>query len=380
MNSKKTLQLIPILLAFFAMGFVDVVGIAANYVKADFKLSDSIANLLPSMVFLWFLVLSIPTGMLMNRIGRRMTVLLSLAITVIALLVPFAGYTFGIMLVSFALLGIGNALMQVSLNPLISNIVSGDKLASTLTLGQFVKAIASFLGPILAGWALVRFGDWKMLFPIFACIAGIAFIYLIMTPIKEQSLEGKASTFAECFALLKDKLILLLFFAILVHVGIDVGINLTAPKLLIERVGQDLSQARYATSFYFMFRLSGCLLGTFLLARFSARKFFMVSVAMLAAASIGLFFSHSLVSIYVCIALIGLGNSNLFSIIFSRALLHKPENGNEISGLMITGVAGGAIFPLLMGVASDVLSSQTGAVIVLALCTAYLVLLIPKIR
>lgn len=142
--SEKTssLRLIPVMLAFFAMGFVDLVGIASNYLKADLGLSDSEANIFPSLVFFWFLIFSVPTGMLMNRIGRKKTVLLSLIVTFLSLMIPIFDDTYRVMLISFSLLGIGNALMQTSLNPLLSNIVSGDKLASSLTFGQFVKAIA----------------------------------------------------------------------------------------------------------------------------------------------------------------------------------------------------------------------------------------------
>lgn len=174
-------QLIPVMLCFFVMGFVDLVGIASNYVKADLSLSDSEANIFPSLVFFWFLIFSVPTGILMNRIGRRKTVLLSLFITFISLLLPIFNDSYGLMLCAFSLLGIGNALMQTSLNPLLSNIISGNKLASSLTFGQFIKAIASFLAPYLAMWgatqAIPSFGlDWRVLFPIYMVIAIIATI------------------------------------------------------------------------------------------------------------------------------------------------------------------------------------------------------------
>ena len=151
-NKMKYAKLVPVMLCFFAMGFVDLVGIASNYVKADLGLSDSQANIFPSLVFFWFLIFSVPTGILMNRIGRKKTVLLSLVVTFASLLIPMFGDSYGVMLCSFSLLGIGNALMQTSLNPLLSNIIPGDRLASTLTFGQFVKAIASFLAPYIAMW------------------------------------------------------------------------------------------------------------------------------------------------------------------------------------------------------------------------------------
>lgn len=374
------LALIPIMLSFFAMGFVDLVGIATNYVKADFKLSDTMANLFPSMVFFWFLVLSVPTGMLMNRIGRRKTVVISLAVTSLALLLPFVNYSFTSMLISFSLLGIGNTLMQVSLNPLLSNIVSGDKLASSLTFGQFVKAIASFSAPIIAAWAASSQGDWKLLFPIFMVISILATVFLGMTSIEEKDEKGKGSTFAQCLALLGNKVILLSFIGIICHVGIDVGTNVTAPKILMERLGMTLEDAGYATSVYFLFRTIGCFSGAFILARFSAKKFFMISVSLMVLAVIGLFMFNTLTAIYVCIALIGLGNSNIFPIILSQALLYMPDKKNEVSGLMIMGLFGGTIFPLLMGLLSDAMSTQTGALFILGIGVVYLVFLSFKLK
>lgn len=374
-------MLIPVMFSFFTMGFVDLVGIATNYVKADFQLSDTLANLLPSMVFFWFLIFSVPTGMLMNKIGQRKTVLLSIVVTAAALLLPMLNYSFASMLISFSLLGIGNTLMQVSLNPLLSNIVSGNRLASTLTLGQFVKAIASFLAPIIAGWAAVSWGNWKLLFLIFLVIAVIACVLLGMTHIDESSsAETKSSTFGECFALLADKVVLISFLGIICHVGIDVGLNLTAPKLLMERLDMTLAGAGLATSVYFLFRTIGCFSGAFLLAYFPMKKVFIVSVLMMVAAMIGLFTMQSLAAHYVCIALVGLGNSNIFSMLFTRALLHLPNRKNEVSGLMIMGLFGGTIFPLFMGIVSDWMQSQVGAVAVMSIGVLYLLSIIPAIR
>ena len=374
-------MLIPVMFSFFTMGFVDLVGIATNYVKADFQLSDTLANLLPSMVFFWFLIFSVPIGMLMNKIGQRKTVILSIVVTVAALLLPLLNYSFASMLISFSLLGIGNTLMQVSLNPLLSNIVSGNRLASTLTLGQFVKAIASFLAPIIAGWAAVSWGNWKLLFLIFLVIAVIACVLLGMTHIDESSsVETKSSTFGECFALLADKVVLISFLGIICHVGIDVGLNLTAPKLLMERLDMTLTGAGLATSVYFLFRTIGCFSGAFLLAYFPMKKVFTVSVLMMVAAMIGLFTMQSLAAHYVCIALVGLGNSNIFSMLFTRALLHLPNRKNEVSGLMIMGLFGGTIFPLFMGIVSDWMQSQIGAVAVMSIGVLYLLSIIPAIR
>lgn len=383
MGRTSYLRLIPVMFCFFAMGFVDLVGIASNYVKADLGLSDSSANIFPSLVFFWFLIFSVPTGILMNRIGRKKTVLLSLIVTFVSLVIPIFGSGYLEMLISFSLLGIGNALMQTSLNPLLSNIIVGDKLASTLTFGQFIKAIASFLAPYLAMWGamgiLPDFGlGWRLLFPVYMVIAVVAILLLGMTPIEEEKAD-RASGFRDCFSLLGKPFILLSFIGIMCHVGIDVGTNTTAPKILMERLELSLSDAGFATSLYFIFRTMGCLLGAIILRRASARNFFALSVILMLIAMVGLFLFHSKTIIYICIALIGFGNSNIFSIVFAQALSALPDKKNEVSGLMIMGLFGGTVFPLAMGLASDALG-QNGAIAVMALGVIYLLTYTFKIK
>ena len=382
-NQLKYAKLFPVMLCFFAMGFVDLVGIASNYVKADLNLSDSQANIFPSLVFFWFLIFSVPTGILMNRIGRKKTVLLSLIVTFVSLLLPIFGDSYGLMLCSFSLLGIGNALMQTSLNPLLSNIISGDKLASSLTFGQFVKAIASFLAPYIAMWGatctIPQFGlGWRVLFPIYMIIAILAILWLSATPIEEEK-PDKASGFVDCLKLLGNPFIILCFLGIMCHVGIDVGTNTTAPKILMERLGMTLDEASFATSLYFIFRTIGCFSGAIILQKVSSRLFFIISVICMLVAMVLLFVSDAQYVIYTAIALIGFGNSNVFSIVFSQALLSLPEKKNEISGLMIMGLFGGTVFPLLMGFASDAMG-QDGAVGVMTVGVVYLLFYTLKIK
>lgn len=383
MNKNIKLAIIPVMLSFFAMGFVDMVGIASNYVKEDLCLTDSVANIFPSLVFFWFLIFSIPTGMLMNKIGRKKTVLLSLIVTAVSLLLPIFGENFALMLISFSLLGIGNALMQTSLNPLVSQVIVGDNLASTLAFGQFVKAIASFMAPYIAMWGALStipsFGlGWRILFPIYMTIGIMATLLLAGTPItEEQSTASQTKQIpmrrqlTDCFKLLGKPIVLLSFLGIMCHVGIDVGTNTTAPKILIERLGMTLNEAAFATSLYFIFRTIGCLTGSFFLRIMSSKNFFIISVIMMALAMAGLFFGSSKAILYAAIALVGYGNSNIFTIIFSQALLSVPEKKNEVSGLMIMGLFGGTIFPLLMGFASDAVG-QIGAVAVMTIGVVYL--------
>lgn len=374
------------MLCFFAMGFVDLVGIASNYVKEDLDLTDAKANIFPSLVFFWFLIFSVPTGMLMNKIGRKKTVLLSLLVTFVSLLIPGFGNSFVVMLISFSLLGIGNALMQTSLNPLLSNIITGEKqLTSSLTFGQFIKAIASFMAPYIASWgamqAIPEFGlGWRVLFPVYMVIAVIAILWLSATPIEEEETGSRASGFVECLSLLGKPMILLLFLGIICHVGIDVGTNTTAPKILMERLGMPLNTASFATSLYFIFRTAGCLLGSFVLRSVSGKTFFGVSITLMLIGMTGLLMFDTQPLLYASIALIGLGNSNPFPIIFAQALNYLPQKKNEVSGLMIMGLFGGTIFPLLMGVASDAFHSQQGAIAVLMVGVIYLLYLFTRLK
>ena len=379
-NQNKSFFLIPVMLCFFCMGFVDLVGTASNYVKEEQGLSDTVANVLPSLVFFWFLIFSVPTSVLMNKIGKKNTVLLSMVVTALSLLLPMFGNSFPLMLVAFSLLGIGNTLMQTSLNPLMALVSGGKNLASQLTFGQFVKAIASFMAPLIAGWGykslIPTFGlDWRVLFAIYFVVSVLATLLLWFTPIAEEKsteqLPAVGTQFANCFRLLGVPVVLLSFLGIMCHVGIDVGTNTTAPKLLIERTGMTLDEAGFATSLYFIFRTLGCLTGSYFLRVLKTRTFFIISVVMMAASMALMCVGDTKTLLYIGIALVGYGNSNVFSMCFAQALTAMPDKQNEVSGLMIMGLFGGTIFPLLMGFASDAMG-QIGAVLVMAVGVIYL--------
>jgi fucose permease len=384
MAKTNKVAILSIMLCFFCMGFVDLVGIASNYVKADLHLSDTEANVFPSLVFFWFLIFSVPTSMLMNKIGRKKTVVLSLIVTVLSLFIPLFGNTYGIMLMSFSLLGIGNALMQTSLNPLVQTVLGDGNLSSSLTFGQFVKAIASFMAPFLAMWGaqavIPSMGlDWRVLFAIYFVVGIFSTLLLLITPIHEKKIEGKPSSFIDCIKLLGTPIVLLSFLGIMCHVGIDVGTNTTAPKILMENVGMTLHEAAFATSIYFIFRTIGCLTGSFFLRVLKDRTFFTISVALMVLSMFGLYFGESKAVLYTAIALVGYGNSNIFSICFAKALTSMPEKQNEVSGLMIMGLFGGTIFPFAMGLASDAMG-QDGAVAVMAVGVIYLITYIKQLK
>lgn len=366
---------------FFIMGFVDIVGVATSYVKADFAgMDDKVAGLISLSCFLWFLILSIPTGMLMNRIGRKKTVIVSFAVTALAMLIPVVAYNFTAVLIAFAMLGIGNTMLQVALNPLVSNVVAPEKLTGTMTLGQFIKAISSFLGPILAAMFAGGAFGWKAIFPVYAAVTLLATVWLAMSPIKEQLIEKSEITFSRTFSLLKDKYIVLFFIGILVLVGVDVGMGVTFPKLLQERCGLPLEKAGMGNSVYFLARTVGAFLGGIVLMKYSAGKFFAASSTLALVSLAGLIFSNNLTMILVFVALFGLGYANLFSIIFSISMQKQPEKTNEVSALLIVGVCGGAIIPPALGVITDSFGTQGAALVTLAVVWVYMIVLIPFLK
>ena len=364
-NHIKLSHLLPVLFGFFIMGFADIVSLSTSYVKADFALNDKLANLLPLMVFLWFAVFSLPTGILMGRIGRRKTVLLSALVTTIAMIIPLVEYSFPFVLLAFALLGIGNTILQVSLNPLVTNVVPGNRITSMLTFGQFIKAISSFLGPVIIGLAAGTFGNWKLIFPVYAGATMLSFIWLLSVHINEQK-EEQGKSWKTIFALLKNKTILVFFTIIVLVVGFEICLMTATPKYLLERCNMPLEKGGLGCSLYFAARTVGTFIGSILLVRVSSRKFLLTTVLAAIAAFIFLMLTGYAWAIMTGVAIVGLMCANVFAIAFSGALQIDKSKTNEISALMIMGIAGGALLPPIMGVVSDASNQLTSLFIPLA--------------
>lgn len=372
-NTKTSfMKLFPVLFGFYIMGFCDVVGIATNYVQKDFSLSDTVAGFLPTMVFFWFLLLSVPAAVIMNKLGRKKTVLLSMVITIPGMLIPSFIYTPTSCMIAFALLGIGNTILQVSLNPLLSNVVSGEALTSSLTSGQVIKAVSSFCGPFIAAFAMSSLGKWQYIFPIFAAITLLSILWLACTPIQENEKPVRPSV-SRTFVLLKDTDILLLFLGIVFVVGIDVGMNTVTPKLMMERCNHTVQDASLGSGVYFAFRTLGGFIGTMLLVHMSEKRYFRIHILIALTAVLVLFFAAGEYFILAIVGMVGYGCSSIFAIVYSMTIKAHSNKVNEISGLMISGVFGGALIPPLMGMTTDAIGSGTGSLLVITIGILYLV-------
>lgn len=375
-KQNSILVALPVLFGFFVMGFCDIVGISSDYVQRTFNWSPMMTGFVPSMVFIWFLFLGIPIGNQMNKWGRKNTVLMSMLITVIGMIIPLLVYNSTTCIVAYALLGIGNAILQVSLNPLLSNVITNKSLlASSLTAGQVIKAISSLIGPEIVLLAIVHFGDdkWYYCFPILGAITLLSAIWLMITPIEREKTiaQSEKLLMRDTFVLLKDRTVFLLFLGIFFIVGVDVATNFISSKLMAIRFGWTTEQVKFAPQVYFLSRTIGALLGTFLLARIAEIKYFRINIVACIVSLLVLIVVENDIVNLICIGAVGFFASSVFSIIYSMAFQARPEKANQISGLMITAVAGGGVVTPVIGFAIGSVGIIGGIVVTLA-CVLYL--------
>lgn len=378
-GGNTMLKVLPVLFGFFVMGFCDIVGISSSYAQNAFGWSNTVTGLVPSIVFVWFLFLGIPVGIAMNKWGRKNTVLFSMLVTILGMVVPMVSYNSVTCMLAYAFLGIGNAVLQVSLNPLLKNVVTDDKLlTSSLTAGQVVKAVSSFVGPYIVLFAVNVFGDgdnslWYYCFPIMGAITLLSAVWLVLTPIEREtseSVEG-GSSFADTLALLKDRRILLLFLGIFFVVGVDVATNFISNKVMMVRFGWDMEEAGMAPQVYFLCRTVGAFIGAFLMTKISEMVYYKVNIVLAIVALLVLAFVELLGLNLCCIGVVGFLASCIFPIIYSMAVQARPDKANQISGLMITAVAGGGAVTPVIGIATDTIGI-IGGIFVILICVLYL--------
>ena len=362
----------PVLMSFFVMSFCDLVGIGVDRIKIDFSLSNTLAQLIPSAVFLWFFILSVPVGILQDRIGKRTVLNLGMGITAMGLFFPFFFYSFGMALLGFAMLGIGNTIVQVSANPLLVDVVPSNRRSSFLSFSQFVKSIGSMIAAPLAGWFALHFGDWKLVFLVYGLVSLLTVLWLYFTKIEETQNTEQRATFTSSFKLLGTGYISMMVFGIFLIVGIDVGINAFSGQFLLAKFGSAQTFAESGRSVYFFGKMLGTFGGAILLSRLSIRKFFLWSSLIGLVSILGLIFSPSDTIAMGLIFIIGLGVANIFPIIYSITVGRYSQRSNEISGLMIMAVCGGAVLPLLMGWISDLTGYVTTAMMVLVAAISYI--------
>ena len=381
-QSYKWAYIIPVLMSFFVMSFIDLVGTGVDELRKDSNTPSYILQLIPFVAFIWFFLLSVPVGIWQDKVGKKKALNTGILITAVGLLVPVLGNSLPVILIAFALLGIGNTILQVSANPLLVDIVPAGKSSSILSFSQFVKSLGSVIGPFVAAvigpWLAKLLGntsggEWRYGLYLFALISIISFIWLSAVKIPEKESSAEKASLKSCFSLLGNRYVLLMVLGIFAVVGIDVGINSNIGTFLTEKLGVSMETAVYGKSVYFFAKMAGTFIGAMLLTKIASRKFLIGSSILAAAAMVVLAITPSTVAAWVIIAVISLGVSNIFPLIFSITVEKYPTRANEISGLMMMAISGGAIIPFLIGYAMKM--NINGGVVVLFACIIYILLI-----
>ncbi|MBM4103738.1 MAG: sugar MFS transporter [Planctomycetes bacterium] len=374
MNTNKKAVAV-VMVSFIVMSFVDLVGVATDYVKSDLNLSDGIVQFISSAAFLWFFVFSVPTGLMQARFGKRNVLSAGILLSAVGLILPFLSYGFTSVLIGFSFLGIGNAIIQVSANPLLISVSGSEKAASWMSLSQFIKSVGSMAAPFLAGFLASQVGDWKWTFVVFAVVSVLSVVLLYSVNLKEDK-SGQLSntTIGSCLNLLGNKYVALMVLGIFLIVGIDVGINAVSGQFMIEKFQMKPDVAAKGRSLYFFGKLIGCFLGAVLLTKFKPRTFLNLTSTLLCAALL-VFAFYPVAGVSVALlAVIGFFGANIFPLIFTLAVGNLPEKSNEISGLMMMAISGGAVIPPVMGFIAGKFNYTISMLFLLA-CAAVIVLI-----
>ena len=382
---KNVKLMLPLMAGFFVMGFGDIIGTVMIQVKAECSAhADAISWLMPVFAYVWFLVISIPTGVLCGRIGRKNAVMVSLAVTIAALFVPLAASAerWYLYVVAFALIGIGNTIIQAALPALLSNVVAKDQITSRISLGQFVKALCAALTPVFVYLTATALGNWKLLFPLYGGLTVLAAVWLLLTKIPDEREEVKVkgegeqrtTSFSSCLGMLRHPYVLAMTVGILFSVGADVGFSVAIPEYLKNVYKVDLNRAGMGPTVYFVAKTIAAFLGAVVFAKVSAAKCFPWCMGVGLAATAAIPLVGTPLAFLVCVFVVALMTANSFGMCMGLAIDRVPEKTNEITALMVMAIVGGGLVSALLGVAQRAFGA-VGIVGVLLACIGYLLVL-----
>lgn len=359
---------VAVFLAFLAMGFADAVGPFVSLAKDEFQLSNTVASLIPFAGFAMFGILSVPMGILQDKRGKKFILMLGLGVALLGVLnAAFGLSSFWRFLLTVMLVGAGAAIMQVAGNPIMRDVSEEGKYARNLSLAQFAKAIGSLSGPMIPVVVAKYFGaSWQVIFPIYTVALLVTIAAVGMVRVDERKPEGKAASFGSCLKLLGNGYVFAMVLAIFLYVGAEVSVSAGIPLFLQERFGIDINKVGLlGTGLFFLALTIGRFSGGVILNWMKPVSFFLATCALSLAGILGLFVPDSTVAA-ASFFVVGLGFANIFPLVFSLAVEAMPEYTNELSGLMVTAIVGGAFVPPVMGAVADASSVQWSFLVPLA--------------
>ena len=367
------IRTLPVFVAFIAMGFADAVGPFVSLAKNEFQLSNTVASLIPFVGFSMFGLLSVAIGLLQDKRGKKFVLMLGLLVALLGVANAAIGLSsFPQFLVTVLLVGAGAAILQVAGNPIMRDVSAEGKYARNLALGQFAKAIGSLSGPMIPVLAAKFWGaDWKVIFVVYTIAMIITVLAVAGLKVDEKKSEHQAATLASCLALLKNPYVLAMVGAIFFYVGAEVSVSAGIPLFLKERFDIDINKVGLmGTGLFFTALTIGRFSGGVILNWMSPRRFFLVTCALSIAGILGLFLPDRTLAV-ASFFLAGIGFANIFPLVFAITVENMPQHTNELSGLMVTAIVGGAIIPPLMGLVADSTTVQLSFLVPLA-CVLYI--------
>ncbi len=373
-----------IFLTFFVIAFLtNIIGPLVPDIIKSFSLSLTTVALLPFAFFIAYGVMSIPSGILVERYGEKWVMagafFISFLGALVFVLIPgYFSYMF-----SLFFIGVGMAMLQVAINPLLRVAGGQEHFAFNSVLGQFFFGLASFLSPLVYSYLVLNIGKpqgddsmfislfesiipdglpWISLYWIFALISLLMVIVISVINLPKVELQGdeKVGGVKTNIGLLKNPMVILYFFAIFSYVGIEQGVSNWMSKFLYTYHNIDpQTGGASAISWFWGLLTVGTLLGLVLLKFIDSRKVLILfTTAAIFSLALALFGSAG-ISLWA-FPMVGFFASVMWSIIIALALNSMAQHHGALSGILITGICGGAVLPLVIGWIGDMLSLKAG--------------------
>jgi fucose permease len=364
-------MVILVLVTFFVISFLtNILGAINPNAQADFNLSLSLVGFLPFSIFLAYGVMSIPAGLLVEKYTEKPVMIGAFILVFCAALLFSVFPGFRIFLVSLFTIGLGFAMLQVIINPLLRTSGGEANFAFYSAMAQLVFGLASFLSPQLHSYLMqnVQSGHatglakllenmvpvglkWVSIYWVFTAITFlmILFIASLKFPKVELTDEERIEVGSTLRSLLRNRTVILFFVGLFAYVGTEQGISYWISKFLQTYHGLDPDiQGAHAVSYFWGLMTVGCFLGMFLLKIFDSKKVLFVFAIMTAVVLLTALFGSMKVAV-VAFPVCGFTISIMYPVIFSLGLNSIPRHHGTFAGIMCTGIVGGAIIPLVIG-------------------------------
>ena len=381
---KNYFIVILIFFIFFVISFLtNIIGPLIPEVIKGFSVSKGMAGLLNFSFFIAYGVMSIPAGILTERYKEKKVITGAFMLATMGALLFSFFPTFGVYLVSLFLIGVGMAILQVAINPLLRVSGGEENFAFTSVLAQLFFGGASYLSPLLYSYLVTNLTSgntsnlllstldklvpanlkWVSIYWIFAIIAIAMAVVIIFSrfPKVELNEDEKVGSIDTIRELLKNKYVVLFFFGIFAYVGTEQGVASWISKFLEDYHGMNAAvEGASATSWFWGLLTMGCLLGLGLLKLIDSKiilRFF--SVAAMICLATALTTSNGMIAYYGFIG-VGFFASVMWSIVFSLALNSLKDNHGAFSGILCYGILGGAVIPLIVGILGDAFGLRVG--------------------